>query len=375
MLAPFVSGAEHQTLALCRYLQAQRRVTLLVNDELHALLGADAFLRRYTAPLSIESLGAAFPDEPARSPEGALRRAALYPALQLRLARTLRRLRPDLVHLVLVPSFFAYLPLFRLLRLPTMLTLAGEMRYVRHFYGPAKRLAVRAAVRLADGLVACSADELANLAAVEPDHARRAVVLDNFTDVTRWAPAAKDPHAVTFAARLHPEKAPLHYVEAAARVLRARPEARFALYGRGELSGEVDDRIAALGIADRVERGFVTDLAPVFARSAVFVSCQLHENLGSSSLLEAMAAGSAIVATDVGQTRQIVDETVGRLAPPDPAALASAITTLLDDPLVTAEMGRAARERVLTHYGPDHYVKQLLREYERVLGFRRGRAA
>ena len=39
---------------------------------------------------------------------------------------SLRALRPDVVHLVLAPSFFAYLPLFRLLPYPTVLTLAGE---------------------------------------------------------------------------------------------------------------------------------------------------------------------------------------------------------------------------------------------------------
>ena len=375
MLAPSVSGAEHQTLALCRYLQQRCRVTLLVNEELAHLLRADPFLRGYTAPLAIQELGPAFPLEPARSPEGALHRARLYPALQARLAQALRRLRPDLVHLVLAPSFFAYLPFFRLLGLPTLLTLAGEMRYVRHFYGPAKKWAVRLAVRMANGLVACSADELANLAAVEPAHARRAVVLDNFTDVARWAPRGKDPHTVTFAARLHPEKAPLLFVEAAARVARARPSARFALYGRGDLEDDVRRRIVSLGIANRVERGFVTDLAPVFGRSAIFVSCQQHENLGSSSLLEAMASGNAVVATDVGQTRQIVNESVGRLTNAEPGALATAITALLDDPAGTAEKGRAARQRVLERYGPDQYVDALLRVYEGVLGFRGERRA
>src|SRR5688572_14818131 len=52
MLAPFASGAEHQTLALCRYLQDRCQVTLLVNDELAALMASDDFLRRYTAPLT-----------------------------------------------------------------------------------------------------------------------------------------------------------------------------------------------------------------------------------------------------------------------------------------------------------------------------------
>lgn len=375
MLAPFVSGAEHQTLALCRYLQARCRVTVLVNDELHALLRTDSFLRQYTAPLTLVTLGPAFPAEPARSPGGALRRATLYPSLQFRLHRAVRRLRPDLVHLMLAPSFFAYLPFFRTLGVPTVLTLAGEMRYVRHFYGAAKRLAVRAAVRLADGIVACSADELANLRAVEPTHATRATVLDNFTDIARWAPHEKDPNRVTYAARLHPEKGPLLFVEAASLVAKSHPAARFALFGRGELELEVAGRIAALDLSQRIERGFVTDLAATFGASSIFVSCQRHENLGSSSLLEAMASGNAVVATNVGQTCQIVDEEVGTLVGSTAESVAGGIRALLDDPAGTERRGRAARERVLSHYGPDRYVDGLLTVYEGVLGFRRGRAS
>ncbi|MGI8423073.1 MAG: glycosyltransferase family 4 protein [Chloroflexota bacterium] len=372
MLAPFVSGAEHQTLALCRYLQQRCRVTLLVNDELGELLRSDPFLSAYTTALSIETVGKAFPAKFARSPVGALRRGALYPKLQLRLARSVRHRKPDLVHLMLAPSFFAYLPLFWMMGIPSVMTLAGEMRYVRHFYGAAKRLSVRAAVRMADGLIACSADELANLRAVEPAHAARATVLDNFTDVARWAPQRKDPNRVAYAARLHPEKAPILFVEAAAQVAESHPGARFALYGRGELGGEVDARIAALSLGGRIQRGFLTDLAPLFGGSSIFVSCQLHENLGSSSLLEAMAAGNAVVATDVGQTRQIVDESVGVLVEPTGDAIAAGIRRLLDEPDATARKGRAARERVLAGYGPDRYIDRLLEVYARVLEGKRG---
>jgi glycosyltransferase involved in cell wall biosynthesis len=371
MLAPSVSGAEHQTLALCRYLAERWRVTLLVNDDLYALLRSDAFLRSYTAPLAIETVGRTYPAAPARTPRGAAERAALYPRAQLRLARAIRRLGPDVVHLVLAPSFFAYLPLFRTLRPPTVMTLAGEMRYVRHFYGVGKRLAVRAATRLADGLIACSEDELENLRRVEPRGAERAIILDNFTDVARGAPGDKDPHLVTFAARLHPEKGPLLFLDAAAHDAQSRGRARFALYGRGELEGEVERAIRERGLTGRVERGYMTDLAPHFARSSVFVSCQRHENLGSSSLLEAMASGNAVVATDVGRTGQIVDDEVGVRVPSSPGALADAIRSLLDDGARRTRMGGAARRRVLERYGPGPYVERLVGFYEAVLAGRR----
>jgi glycosyltransferase involved in cell wall biosynthesis len=377
VLARHVSGAEHQTLALCRYLGHERRVTLLANDELATLLATDPFLRAYTAGLAVQRLGPAFPTASARSPRGLLERGRLYPRLQRALQRALGELRPEIVHLVLAPSFFAYAPFFRRLPYPVVVTLAGEARYVRHFYGPGKRFAVRHAVARADALVVCSADEMVNLAAVDPRAVARAVLLDNFTDVARFAPAQETsqetsqeteresgaPHVV-FAARLHPEKGALLYLEAVARVRLTHPWARFALMGRGEEEVAVARRLAGLGLEGVVRRGHATDLAPLFARSRVFVSCQRYENLGSSSLLEAMASGNAVVATDVGQTWRIVDGAVGRRVPPDPAALATAIGALLDDPAEAGRLGRAARARVLARYGPGPYVTRLLEVYD-----------
>ena len=234
----------------------------------------------------MQRLGPAFPAAPAGSVPGALRRARCYPALQRALGRALLALRPETVHLILAPSFFAYAPFLGRLPYPVVLTLAGEMRYVRHFYGAAKRLAVRYAVARADALVVCSADEMLNLAAVAPRAVSRAVLLDNFTDVARFAPAPRKEPLVTFAARLHPEKGALLYLDAIARVREAHPQARFALMGEGEEGTAVQRRLRELGLVGSVQRGYATDLAPLFARSLVFVSCQRHENLGSSSLLE-----------------------------------------------------------------------------------------
>jgi glycosyltransferase involved in cell wall biosynthesis len=249
-----------------------------------------------------------------------------------------------------------------------VVTLAGEMRYARHFYGPIKRATVRHAARRAGALVVCSADELANLQAIAPDAASKATLLDNFTDTSRFAPASAKEPLVTFAARLHPEKGALLFVEAAARVAGKVPEARFALMGKGEQEEEVRRCLAQLQLNGRVVRGFETDLAPLFGRSSVFVSCQLYENLGSSSLLEAMASGNAVVATDVGQTRQIVDDSVGFRVPPDPAAIAAAVTNLLRDPRRLAAQGEAARRRVLERYSPQPYVDRLMALYTQVGG-------
>lgn len=68
--------------------------------------------------------------------------------------------------------------------------------------------------------------------------------------------------------------------------------------------------------------------------------------------LEAMACGVPVVASAVGgQLDTVADPATGRLVPPgDPAALAAAVTELLDDPAQRAACGAAGRRRVLTRY-------------------------
>lgn len=370
MIARHASGAEHQTLALARTLSRVHDVCLFTSDEFAAVVQGDTFLRDYAAPVQIQALGTAFPASPATTVAGIVARALAYPRMQIRLRDALGAFQPDITHLVLSPSFFAYAPWFirsnrGLFRRPvTVVTLAGEARYAQHYYGSIKRLAVWWAARRATAVVACSADEAANLRALSPRDALRAKVIDNFTDVDRFRPGPTREPLVIFAARLHPEKGALRFIEAMAIVHRQRPDVRIALFGRGEEEAEVAASIARHGLTGVVERGFVADMAPIFARTAVFVSCQVHENLGSSSLLEAMASGAAIVATDVGSTHQIVDDSVGARVPATAPAIAKAVLDLLGDPARRDACGAAARRRVVERYSVGPYLAQLLPVYE-----------
>lgn len=381
MIARHASGAEHQTLALARALSHVHDICLLTSDEFASVVEGDPFLRGYAAPVSVVPLGPAFPVAAATTLRGLVERVVAYPFLQTRLRDALRTFRPDVTHLVLSPSFFAYAPWFvpaargRWRRAPTVVTLAGEARYARHYYGSFKHMAVRWAARRATALVACSADEAANLRALSPQDAARATVIDNFTDVERFRPGPARERLVVFAARLHPEKGALHFIKAMAIVHRQAPDVRIALYGRGEEEAEVNAAIAAEGLAGVVERGFVADMAPVFARAAIFVSCQIHENLGSSSLLEAMASGAAIVATDVGSTHQIVDDAVGARVAPTAPSIADAVLALLGDPARRDACGESARRRVVDRYSIDPYLARLLPVYEAAISRGRGVAS
>jgi glycosyltransferase involved in cell wall biosynthesis len=95
--------------------------------------------------------------------------------------------------------------------------------------------------------------------------------------------------------------------------------------------------------------GFVPhgELARLYERAAVVVFPSRQEGL-PLSLLEAMAHGCPVVATRVGGIPQLVhDGDTGLLVPPgEPAALRSAIETVLADPALGRRLGRAARRRV-----------------------------
>jgi glycosyltransferase involved in cell wall biosynthesis len=86
-------------------------------------------------------------------------------------------------------------------------------------------------------------------------------------------------------------------------------------------------------------------------------------------LLEAAAAGRALVATDVPGCRDVVRSGVnGLLVPPrDPAALADALGVLVNDPAMRAAMGRKSREIAEREYSVEAVVRETLGIYRRLL--------
>ena len=169
-----------------------------------------------------------------------------------------------------------------------------------------------------------------------------------FTDTTRFSPSDKRP-LVVYAGRLSSQKRPLLFVEAVASLLRRYPGLadgwQFAMYGAGPLESAVRDRIRELRLDDRVTLMRSPEMAPVFAQSTLFVSTQALENFTSLAMLEAMAAGNAIIAENTGQTADFVKDgengvLVG-IGTPD--AFADAMAAFIKDPERHAAMAAASR--------------------------------
>jgi glycosyltransferase involved in cell wall biosynthesis len=187
-----------------------------------------------------------------------------------------------------------------------------------------------------------------------------------FTDYDHFAPAAEKEDWVVFAGRLVETKNPLLFVQAIPVIRRTHPHVRFLMFGGGPLQGDVEREIARLGVGDVVSVRYEADLAPWLAQSKVFVSVQVDENYSSQALLEAMACGNAIIASDVGETYRWVDEETGARIQSTPDALADAVVTLFEHPELLDRKGKKARERSSQEHTVEQFARYLLDVYAKL---------
>jgi glycosyltransferase involved in cell wall biosynthesis len=170
------------------------------------------------------------------------------------------------------------------------------------------------------------------------------------------------------AGRLSPEKGFDVLVEAAALVGGQRRDVGFLLFGDGPMRPELEQQVARLGLEGRfIFAGFRTDLDRLLPGLDLAVLSSHTEGL-PVAVLEAQAAGLAVVATAVGGTPEVIVEgQTGWLVPPaNPAALAERIVeALANDPRRQA-MGQAGRQRVRDEWTFTAQAAQYERLFERL---------
>lgn len=206
-----------------------------------------------------------------------------------------------------------------------------------------------------------------------PDAARRAAARAELG-------IADDAFAVGAIGMLNPSKGFEHFVRAVALAREREPSVVGRILGPpspAHAGYEADVRAAAaplgdaLGIRDAGDR--VPELLPAFDALAL-TSVPRSEGM-PTVILEAMACGLPVVATDVGAVVELVDE--GRtgfvVAPDDPEAIAAGLTRLAADAGLRARLGDAARTRFATEFSLDVLADTYVRAYELALAHRAGR--
>ena len=147
--------------------------------------------------------------------------------------------------------------------------------------------------------------------------------------------------------RLVPIKGCEHFIRACNLAVKQRPDVRFLIVGDGTLRGELEDLMGSLRMEKRmVFAGDRQDVPDIMASLDLFVLSSLNEGLGRV-LIEAMACGLPVVATDVGGVGDIVaDGETGLLVPPaDAIRMSEVMVKVLSDSRLRGRLGRAGEKR------------------------------
>lgn len=229
----------------------------------------------------------------------------------------------------------------------------------------------RLALHHARGITSPSQDTLERTAAIWSLPALPRAVIRNPMSVPP-APADGGPERLMFVGRFDFHKGGDVVIDAFAQIARRHPSCRLTFVGPdravarpghaalalpealARLPGAVQARIDVRGECSREE------VAALRRTHGLTIVASRYENFGGT-MLEAMAAGSALVCTRIGGGAEILlDGETALLVPPDDAgALAEACLRLLGDPALARRLGRAARAYVESHLSPEAIGRQM----------------
>jgi len=293
------------------------------------------------------------------------------------LLRVVRQGRYDIVHSHGVSDCLDAAPI-RAIR--------GVRRFVHTFhYGNyphlAKRymLAQRVACRAADRLVAVADSQREAILRHLWVPSERVCTIVNGVRPNPYATCAKlreevlsefsiDPHRTVFGcvAVMRPPKGLSHLIEAAHLLAEHVPQSHLLVVGGGPLEQALREHVRRAALSDRIVfTGWRQDVDRLMAGFDVFVSSSLAEAF-AMVLLEAMAAGLPIIATDIADNRTVVaDGKSGLLVPPaDSASLARAMEFLAEEPAVRRAFGDEGRRRWKEAFTVDAMVGRYAELYD-----------
>ena len=180
---------------------------------------------------------------------------------------------------------------------------------------------------------------------------------------------ADDTPIVVTVGRQEFQKGQWHLLEAMPRILGSHPTARLLVAGRrGNASARLEETMRRARLNGQVTfLGHRDDVPEILASADLFVFPSLYEGLGGA-LIEAMALGLPIVASDLPAIREVVDDGENALLVPpgSPSELALAITAALADPARRAAMGRHGRRIFEERFTLERSATRMLELFERV---------
>jgi glycosyltransferase involved in cell wall biosynthesis len=177
---------------------------------------------------------------------------------------------------------------------------------------------------------------------------------------------------IGYVGRVSPEKDVENWLRAAAVVTREYPTAQFVIVGDGRDDGllnQLKNLAEALGIAGQVHfLGYREDLPSIYATFDLFFLSSRREGI-CNSLLEAMAMGVPIVATDVGGTKELIadGQTGYLLSAGDVEGMARVLLALVRDESLRKNVGSAGRKHIEEKFSFVSRLRRIETLYERII--------
>ena len=287
------------------------------------------------------------------------------------LCRHLRRQRIAIAHAFDFYTNLILVPAAKFARVPIII---GSQRQLGDLLTPAKAHAQRMIFRWCDAVVANSKAAAAGLVARGLAQERVVVIPNGLPPSAFELPAPALPRAegmvrAVMVARMNTwSKNHRLLLRAAARLRDRLPQLEWLLAGDGPLRPELEREAAQLGVADRIRfLGERRDIPAVLAAADISVLPSASESL-SNAILESMAAGLPVVASNVGGNPELVAHDSGELVAPDrEGELATSVERLVTDPARRKAMGRRARELAVAEFTVERMRERHEELYRRLL--------
>lgn len=301
-----------------------------------------------------------------------------------RLGRLLRQEQVELLHAhQYTPFFYGAAARLARHRIPVLFTEHG--RWFPDYRRPKRVIANRLLLRRCDRVIGVGEGVRRALIENEGIREHRVGVIYNGVDVDRFATTSEthareklrerlgfgpDNLVLLQVARLDPLKDHLTAVRTVARLVGQLPNVRLVLVGSGPEEERIRAEIERLGVQQQVQMlGLRNDIPQLLAGSDILLLTSVSEGV-PLTLIEGMAAGLPVVATDVGGVPEVVEDgQTGLLARAgDDESLAAAVSSLANNATLRQEMGSRGCRRALELFSEDAMHASYDRLYQEMLG-------
>jgi glycosyltransferase involved in cell wall biosynthesis len=291
----------------------------------------------------------------------------------IRLARTLRKRKIDVLHSHMFRASLFASPIGRLSGVPVIIETTHVRETWRKGWFKSKFIVDRAVCHLIDRYIAVSEANSRYLIRRKRIPERKVSVIRNGCSIERVDPLRAHPEGIRESlgfskshlvllvmARLEEQKGHCILLQALSLLRTEIPTIRLICLGTGTLKDELTKTVRDLGLEDIVRFvGFRSNVGDWLAAADIGVLPSFYEGLPLTAV-ETLAAGIPLVATAVDGTPEVVvDGETGYLVPPgDPAAMAEAIGRLARQPELRRKFALAGRDRVLKQFTIQRQVEQ-----------------